>query len=158
METTQFVISLNVTAWDARLAQVGQQFEKLGPASAAREITPGGNTVLYILGHLVAVHDRMIEGMNLGERLYPELDGHFLKPYQPDAAYATFTELMEKWGVVNARLKEGMNRLTVNDWLARHHYVSESDFAKEPHRNVLNLLISRAMHLAYHSGQLALVK
>jgi hypothetical protein len=158
METNQFIIGLNITAWDVRLAQVNKQLEKLGPASAAKEITTGGNPVVYILGHLVAVHDNMVEGMNFGARSYPELDGHFLKPYQPETAYATFEELMVKWHAVNARLKEGMSGLTVDGWLARHHYVSEADFAKEPHRCVLNLLISRTMHLAHHSGQLALVK
>ena len=43
-----------------------------------------------------ALHDLMLEGMNLGDRLYPELDGHFLKPYRPETAYAAFDDLMKK--------------------------------------------------------------
>ena len=32
------------------------------------------------------------------------------------------------------------------------------DFIKEPHRNKLNVLLTRTTHLAYHAGQLALLK
>jgi hypothetical protein len=36
--------------------------------------------------------------------------------------------------------------------------ISEQDFAKEPMRNKLNVLINRTNHLAYHYGQLRLIK
>jgi hypothetical protein len=36
--------------------------------------------------------------------------------------------------------------------------VSEEDFAKEPHRNRFTLLLSRTGHLAFHLGQVVLVK
>jgi hypothetical protein len=36
--------------------------------------------------------------------------------------------------------------------------VSPEDFAKEPHRNRLNVLISRTNHMANHIGQLLLLK
>jgi len=35
---------------------------------------------------------------------------------------------------------------------------SAEDFAKEPHRNKLNIIISRTSHLQYHTGQIALLK
>jgi hypothetical protein len=44
--------------------------------------------------------------------------------------------------------------LSTEDWLSRHTAVSEEDFAKEPHRNKLNILVSRTTHLAGHTGQM----
>ena len=44
------------------------------------------------------------------------------------------------------------------DWFQKHSSVSAEDFAKEPHRNKLNIMITRATHLAYHTGQMALLK
>lgn len=40
----------------------------------------------------------------------------------------------------------------------KHSAVSEEDFAKEPHRNKLNLLLNRTNHLSYHHGQLVFLK
>ena len=34
----------------------------------------------------------------------------------------------------------------------------EEDFIKEPHRNKLNIILTRTTHLSYHTGQLALLK
>ena len=42
------------------------------------------------------------------------------------------------------------------DWFARHTSVSEEDFAKEPHRNRLNVIITHCTWKTYHLGQMAL--
>jgi len=42
--------------------------------------------------------------------------------------------------------------------LHKHTSVSEEDFAKEPHRNRLNVLTTRTTHLASHYGQLIFLK
>jgi hypothetical protein len=47
--------------------------------------------------------------------------------------------------------------MLLEEWLTKHNSVSAEDFAKEPHRNKLSVLISRAMHQAYHGGQIALL-
>ncbi len=36
--------------------------------------------------------------------------------------------------------------------------VSDEDFEKEPHRNKLNIIVTRTSHLSYHTGQLILLK
>ena len=41
------------------------------------------------------------------------------------------------------------------DWFTKHSAISAEDFAKEPHRNKLNILINRTVHQGYHMGQLA---
>jgi hypothetical protein len=46
--------------------------------------------------------------------------------------------------------------LPVRDWLKKHDAVSAEDFAKEPLRNRLAVLQSRALHAAGHAGQITL--
>lgn len=123
------------------------------------EIAPGKNRVVYLLGHLVAVHDAMLSLLGLGERKYAHLDEAFLK--SPDKAIETIpsvAELRDAWSKTNETLVGHFSKLTPEEWLARHTAVSEEDFAKEPHRNRLNVLISRTNHLQYHTGQIALLK
>jgi len=47
--------------------------------------------------------------------------------------------------------------MSVADWLGRHTAVSAEDFANEPLRNKLNVLMGRTIHESYHLGQLNLV-
>jgi hypothetical protein len=55
-------------------------------------------------------------------------------------------------------LQEHFDTLSTEQWFQRHTAVSEVDFEKEPHRNKLNVLLSRTSHIAYHLGQLVLLK
>jgi len=61
------------------------------------------------------------------------------------------------WNTVNTTLTNHFNTMQPSDWLDRHTKVSPEDFAKEPHRNKLNILLTRTNHLSYHSGQLNLL-
>ncbi len=66
----------------------------------------------------------------------------------------TATELKEYWTKVNAKLTDHFNQMPADGWFTRHNNVSDTDFAKEPHRNKLNIIINRTSHTAYHLGQL----
>ncbi|MBC7554999.1 MAG: hypothetical protein H7257_13600 [Taibaiella sp.] len=44
------------------------------------------------------------------------------------------------------------------DWFLKHNSVSAEDFVNEPHRNKLNILLTRTTHLSYHLGQFILIK
>jgi ribosomal protein L16 Arg81 hydroxylase len=64
------------------------------------------------------------------------------------------TELKEYWNKVNAKLSNHISQVSSDEWFTRHNNVSEADFAKEPHRNKLNIIINRTNHTSYHLGQL----
>jgi hypothetical protein len=66
--------------------------------------------------------------------------------------------LRDTWQEVNKKLSQKFSELSFDQWLQKHTAVSEEDFAKEPHRNKLNLLLNRTGHVAYHLGQLAFLK
>jgi hypothetical protein len=48
--------------------------------------------------------------------------------------------------------------LKPEEWFEKHTAVSAEDFINEPHRNKLNIIITRTSHLNYHTGQLVLLK
>ena len=158
MNHEKTIVDLILSQFDGKMQQTTAVFTTLGAEAAKVPVAPERNTIGYLLGHLVAVHDKLLEGLSLGERLHPEWDGLFLAPQQDGAVYPPYQELLGAWQQVNAALVAGLATLSVTDWLTKHAYVSDADFANEPHRNKLNLLLSRTGHLFHHGGQLALVK
>ncbi|MDF7813820.1 DinB family protein [Hymenobacter sp. YC55] len=158
MNHEKTIVDLVVNQFEGKVQQTSAVFTTLGAEAAQLPVAPDRNTVGYLLGHLVAVHDKLLEGLSLGERLHPEWDSLFLAPQQNGSTYPAYQELLGAWQQVNAELGAGFATLTVADWLTKHAYVSDEDFAREPHRNKLNLLLSRTGHLFHHGGQLVLVK
>lgn len=159
--TTQqdlFTLSAILT-WEQAIKRATGFFDGLSDEDLNREIVPGKNRVIYLLGHLTAVHDRMLPLLELGERLYPHLDELFLT--NPDNVAASFPpapQLREYWTTINRQLTNHFRTWTPEEWLQRHTAVSEEDFAKEPHRNRFSLVLNRAGHVQYHLGQLAWFK
>ena len=122
-----------------------------------REIAPGRNRFVYLLGHLTAINDAMHTVLGIGERLHPELDSIFIS--EPDRAsdgLPSVPDLMRGWTEVNGSLSAKFTRLTPGEWLQRHMAVSDEDYARDPTRNRLSVLLSRTNHLSYHLGQIIL--
>ena len=98
--------------------------------------------------------------MGFGELIYPALQDVFIKsPDKSGQVMPTIAELKNtviQW-MRNCR-QTGFSAASPEEWLSRHMSVSPEDFAKEPHRNKLNIVISRTQHMAYHVGQLQLLK
>jgi hypothetical protein len=97
--------------------------------------------------------------MDMGEKLYPELYKIFIE--SPDKAVADIPstqELRTAWKRQCEVMKQKFENVRPEEWLEKHTAVSAEDFAKEPHRNKLNIVITRTTHLTYHTGQLVLLK
>ena len=155
----QMSVQVAVGAWDMQNARFIKLLESLPEERISAEIAPGKNTGLYLLGHLVAVSDFMLPLLGFGERLFPHLEEPFIKnPDKSGIPKPSVSELKANLYAVNARLAEGFATFSPATWLERHTAVSAEDFEKEPHRNKLNLLLNRTGHLAYHFGQMALLK
>ena len=158
-EPLKMPVQLAIGAWDIQNSRLLKLLESLQEERLLDEIAPGKNTGIYLLGHLIAVHDNMLPVLGLGERLYPHLDEVFLRnPDKSGLPKPSVSELKSNLNEVNARLAAGFATLSPANWLERHTAVSEADFEKEPHRNKLNLLLNRTGHLAYHLGQLVFLK
>ncbi|WP_205511641.1 DinB family protein [Longitalea arenae] len=151
----ELFIKMAVAAWDASTNQCSKLFDELTDDQLAAEASPGRNTGKYLLGHLVAVTDRMLPLLGLGERLHPELDNAFLaNPDKSGLETPPLQELRKYWKEVNAKFSAAIAAIPPGEWFAKHTAVSAEDFAKEPHRNKLNVLINRTNHQSLHYGQL----
>lgn len=124
-----------------------------------KETAPNKNRGTYLLGHLIAVHDDMLRLLGMGDKQYPELFEPFIKSADkvveqvPSAA-----ELRKYWTKQCEELKQKFDSVTTDEWFEKHTAVSAEEFINEPHRNKLNIILTRTTHLAYHTGQLALLK
>lgn len=157
-DVAQQVIQLALSTWTSRNTAVTAFFDKYPDTAYLSEVAPGRNRAIYLLGHLAATNDGLLPLFGLGARLYPELETVFSK--SPDKAFdilPTLPELKQRWEAINATLTGHFNNMSPEEWLGRHTAVSEEDFAKEPHRNKLNVLLGRTNHQSYHLGQLNLL-
>lgn len=159
MHNQSLFVKMGLLSWEGQLKRVTSLLNTLTDEQLSHEIAPGRNTGAYLIGHLLAIHDAIVPLFGLGEKLYPGLDEVYItSPDRSDKKTLSIPQLREYWKEVHARLEQRLASLTEEQWFQRHMSVSEEDFQKEPHRNKLNVLIGRANHIAYHLGQLILLK
>ena len=159
MATDSFFVQLALNAWQMQIDRANALIAQITDDQMMEQISPGRNRGIYLLGHLTAVHDGMFEILGLGERHYPHLNAVFLS--SPDKAgldMPSLHSLREYWSETNTGLASHFRKMTPDDWFTRHNNISKQDFENEPHRNKLSVLISRTNHLAYHMGQLILLR
>jgi hypothetical protein len=157
MTNDELYIAVALSGWMGNIERADKMFSGLSGQDLLKEIAPGKNRLIYLWGHLTAVHDAMLPLLGIGRRLHPEFDVAFISNPDRTQAEIPSVELVRKaWREVNDKLFEGFASLSAADWLKKHGAVSEEAFAKEPLRNRLAVLLSRTNHLAYHLGQTAL--
>jgi hypothetical protein len=146
-----------INSWRLILERVNRTFSNLADDQVLKEVAPGRNRLIYLWGHLTAIHDAMFPILGRGERLHPELDALFVSsPDQAGAQLLPVAELRKYWDEVNGKLLSEFASLSEAEWLHRHNAVSEEDYAKDPTRNRLAVLLSRTNHMSYHLGQITL--
>jgi len=159
MKTAREEIFLSgaLNAWKLNIERADKLFVGMTPEQLEREIAPGKNRLIYLLGHLTAVHDATLPLLGIGPRLHPEYDDTFVsRPDKSIPSIPSADEVKKSWNEVNGKLREAFGKLSAADWLQKHAAVSEEDFAKEPLRNRFAILLSRTNHLSYHLGQAVL--
>lgn len=159
MTTNQVMVKMVLDRWYSLIKICDTTFNSLTDEALLKEISPGKNRGIYLLGHLIAVHDDMLRLLNFGEKQHPDLYEIFLKsPDKSVAEIPTAAELRTLWTAQNEMLTQKFESLQPEEWFEKHTAVSDEDFQKEPHRNKLNIIITRTSHLSYHTGQLILLK
>ncbi len=158
MEQSQILVDMTLKAWNLQIARAGKFFDSQTDENLQKEIAPGRNRVVYLMGHLVASNESMMTLFGFGPRVYSSYDEVFLK--NPDKALPTpdVAQLRKAWKETHETLFRNFEHMTVNDWLGRHTAMTDEDLAKEPTRNKLSVLINRTNHVAYHLGQIMLTK
>jgi hypothetical protein len=144
-----------LSAWELQNKRVNNLLVKLSDEELLAEVAPGRNRGIYLLGHLTAISDSMLPLLGLGDKLYPDLTTLFVAtPDKSNLDYPSLDLLKSYWNNVNTRLTEQFATLQPEDWFTKHTSVSDEDFAKDPLRNKLGILLSRTTHQSYHLGQL----
>jgi hypothetical protein len=160
MNPNTLLISTVLHSWRLIIDRTSKTLSSFTDDELQLEVAPGKNRLYYLVGHLAAIHDRLFPLLRLGERLHPELDSQFVdgpdRKLMGDGVSAA--QLRTVWVEVNTKLTDAFETLQPQEWLQRHDSVSEEDFAKDPLRNRLAVLMSRVNHAAYHEGQMRLAR
>jgi hypothetical protein len=150
-------VKVAINSWRLVSERANKTLSNLTEDQLLKEVAPGRNRLIYLWGHLTAVHDAMFPILGLGERLHPELDAIFISsPDKTGPQLPPVAELRKYWDEVNGKLLSQFATVSENEWLQRHNAVSEEDYAKDPTRNRLAVLLSRTNHMSYHLGQITL--
>lgn len=159
MTNDEILTGAVVDSWKLVIKRFDKMLGNFADEQLQQQVAPGKNRVFYLLGHLTAIHDRMFPMLGLGERLHPELDDAYIT--NGDRLLAdplSATDLRRTWTEVNDKLTAAFERLNPQDWLEKHAAVSDADFAENPKRNRLSVVVSRTNHVSYHLGQMILSK
>src|SRR5260221_3777318 len=81
MTTAQLTVTIIIASWKNTLGRADKLFSTLTEEQFLREVAPGKNRILYLLGHLTAVPDSLHTALRLGGRIHPPLRGLIL--FQP---------------------------------------------------------------------------
>ena len=124
-----------------------------------REVAPGRNRGIDLVGHLDVLVNSMLPLVGYGENPAPYLVEPFVKtPDKQTDDLPTANELRKEWEKAKTTVEKNIKNTAPGEWFQKHTSISEEDFAKEPHRNKLNVVLSRASHVDYHLGQLIFLR
>ena len=157
MTSHKLSVQVAINSWRLGVERANKIFSSLTEDELLKEVAPGKNRLIYLWGHLTAIDDAMFPILGLGARLHPELDAIFVSsPDKTGAQLPPVGELRKYWDEVNGKLLSQFTSLSADEWLQRHYAMSEEDYAKDPTRNRLAVLLSRTNHMSYHLGQITL--
>jgi hypothetical protein len=158
MTPEQVFIDAAIRSWQQVVTRVDKLCSNLSEERVLTEVAPGNNRLIYLWGHLTAMHDGMFPVLRLGERLHPELDAVFVSQPDRSVPLPPAAEIKKYWDEVHAELFSRFSTLGTHDWLQRHGSVSAEEFDLDPARNRLAVLLNRTNHVSYHLGQMMLAQ
>lgn len=158
--TTQSTfVKMALDAWHSHNKRVTDLVESLSDEQLKQDTAQGRNSGAYLLGHLTAVNDALIPLLGFGEKMYPDMEDVFLRnPDHSGLEQPHVAELKSRWNAVNSKLNAHISKMQPEEWFTKHATISAEDFAKEPHRNKLNVIMGRTNHQGYHLGQMNYLK
>jgi len=159
MDHNTVSVRVALNAWQTNVDRSTKLINGLSDDQLLKEIAPGKNRGIYLVGHLAAIHDVLPEILGLGKRANPGLQPTFIDaPDKTIDKIPSLSELRKIWTSVHERLKNEFAKITTEGWFARHESMTDADFEKDPTRNKLAVLVNRTNHFSYHYGQLILLK
>src|SRR5258706_13956921 len=78
MTTHRLSVQVAINSWRLVAERTNKIFSSLTEEELLKEVAPGRNRLIYLWGHLTALHDALSPILGLGERLHPEFDAIFV--------------------------------------------------------------------------------
>ena len=78
MTSQQLSVKVAINSWRLVLERADKIFSTLTRDQLLKEVAPGKNRLIYLWGHLTAIHDAMFPILGFGPRLHPELHDIFV--------------------------------------------------------------------------------
>lgn len=158
-DSKEIIVKMVIDLWKARIEETGHLLDSLSDTQLYRDIAPGKNRGVYLFGHLIAAHDQMFPLLGLRNLVFPDYNRIFIS--NPDRAIQEIPKLSDlrtNWKKLHIELNGHITNMPIETWFHGHTSVSHKDFVNEPHRNRLNIVLTRTNHLSTHYGQLLLLK
>jgi hypothetical protein len=121
MAIEQAFVTPALSTWRSNLKSIEDLFAGMSDEELLNEFLPGKNRYVYLMGHLAAVHDRMLTLLGIGQRLHPELDQPFLTSKDRASETPPVAEIRKAWVEINAALNAAMEALPAAAWLEKTH-------------------------------------
>src|ERR1700682_2455170 len=149
MQKDDIAVNMILSGWKTGQDNIQKALLNLSDESIDRELASGSHKVSWVVGHLAAVNDSLFTILGLGKKINEDYYEHFIND---DALIKapSISEIRAYWKETSEGLNDPIAKFSVQDWFDRHTTVSAEDFAKEPHRNKLNVLLNRTYHLNHH--------
>src|SRR3954462_6941526 len=98
MSSDRVFIKMVLDAWHTYIARTDDLFNSLSDEQLMQEVAAGKNRGVYLLGHLAAVHDRILSFLEMGAPLHPGLWQPFVEsPDKEVTALPPTQTLREHW-------------------------------------------------------------
>src|SRR6204780_1252451 len=108
MTSHELSAQVAINSWRLVVERTNKTLSNLTEDQLLKEAAPGKNRLIYLWGHLTAVHDRLLPLLEIGPRLCPEFDGIFItSPDKTVAQLPTAAEIKKAWDEVNGKLQAG---------------------------------------------------
>lgn len=157
MNHKEIAVKMVLAAWQSGQERIQKALSALSDEDMDLELASGRNKVSWVIGHLAAVNDYLFSILEVGEKINEAYCNSFFKNDFTAQTTPSNSQIKAYWQETSSQLNKKITTLSADDWFKKHAFVSTEDFAKEPHRNKLNVLLTRSSHLQYHLGQLTFV-
>lgn len=141
--------------YERSLSWANWKLNLLSEDDLKKEVSPGKNHGIWLLGHLIANEDDF--GVFLGKRelaypVYQNLFAGGTKPL-PIENYPSVPEMREKWKELTEKNKKLYCELKDEELNEPHALIEENDFCKTKQ----DIIMHWQIHLVYHIGQLGIL-
>src|SRR5258707_15067709 len=74
MTNEELFLAVALNGWKGNIERADKMFSGLSEEELLKEVAPGKNRLIYLWGHLTAVHDAMLPLLGFGRRRHPQFD------------------------------------------------------------------------------------